>query len=109
MATIFNIGSSAGFNCNPSYQEIAYIMGKDLSKVELFAMVNIGTTAQLDIINPFTSDNICSITVYGNDDVQYCSSTSFSNLPTSATLYEINWTRVSGSGDALLHGLRLID
>lgn len=109
MTTLFNIGSSIGINCNPTYQEIAYIIGKDLTKVELYADVAIGVTAQLDIINPFTSDNIASIVVYGNGGVQYVSTTTFYNLPSTSTLYEINWSKVSGTGDALLHGLRLLE
>lgn len=75
--------------------------------LECFTLVSAGTTAQLVVTDETTSENIATITIVGDANFLYSSTTTFSNLPAANTILSFHWNRTVGSGNAVIYGFIL--
>ena len=75
----------------------AFVIGRDLSKLEIFSEVASGSSIIVHVIDATTSENICQSIVYGDNTVKYSSTTLMSNLSNDNTSFEINYSLYSGT------------
>jgi hypothetical protein len=97
-----------GKNATNSTECLGFVIGKNLSKLEIFSEVASGSSIIVFVIDAITSQQVCEIIVYGNNTIKYSSTTNMINLPTDNTLYEINYNLYSRT-TGVLYGVKLLD
>ena len=103
---IYSNGWQEGKNASSSTECLGFVIGRDLSKLEIFSEVASGSSIIVHVIDAITSENICQIIVYGDNTVKYSSTTSISNLSNDNTLFEINYSLYSGT-TGVLYAIKL--
>jgi hypothetical protein len=105
---IYSNGWQAGKTATNTVECLGFVIGKNISKLEIFSDVASGSSIVVYVIDAINSQQICEIIVNGNNTIKYSSTVNINNLPTDDTLYKINYNIYSGT-TGVLFGVKLFD